>query len=56
MTTPHEFDQGATVYENEDKDIGIIISDAMKKIERKGIITVKYGAILIIEGKKFDRK
>ncbi|KAK1344438.1 hypothetical protein QTO34_013132 [Cnephaeus nilssonii] len=48
-----------TISANGDKEIGIIISDAMKKFGRKGIITVKDGKTLndeleIIEGMKFD--
>ncbi|CAO2616082.1 60 kDa heat shock protein, mitochondrial, partial [Lemmus lemmus] len=52
--------QVATISANGDKDIGNIISDAMKKVGRKGVITVKDGKTLndeleIIEGMKFDR-
>uniref|UniRef100_A0A2K5YUE0 60 kDa heat shock protein, mitochondrial n=1 Tax=Mandrillus leucophaeus TaxID=9568 RepID=A0A2K5YUE0_MANLE len=50
----------ATISANGDKEIGNIISDAMKKVGRKGVITVKDGKTLndeleIIEGMKFDR-
>ncbi|KAL1782942.1 60 kDa heat shock protein, mitochondrial [Sigmodon hispidus] len=60
VTSPEETAQVATIFENGDKDIGNIISDAMKKVGRKGIITVKGGKTLndeleIIEGMKFDR-
>uniref|UniRef100_A0A2I3RZM2 60 kDa heat shock protein, mitochondrial n=1 Tax=Pan troglodytes TaxID=9598 RepID=A0A2I3RZM2_PANTR len=49
----------ATISANGDKEIGNI-SDAMKKVGRKGVITVKDGKTLndeleIIEGIKFDR-
>uniref|UniRef100_A0A2K6U2T5 60 kDa heat shock protein, mitochondrial n=1 Tax=Saimiri boliviensis boliviensis TaxID=39432 RepID=A0A2K6U2T5_SAIBB len=60
VTTPEEIAQVATIAANGDKDIGNIISDAMKKVGRKGVITVKNGKTLndeleIIEVMKFDR-
>ncbi|KAM6178508.1 60 kDa heat shock protein, mitochondrial isoform 1-T2 [Rhynchocyon petersi] len=60
VTTPEEIAQVATISANGDKEIGTIISDAMKKVGRKGVITVKDGKTLndeleIIEGMKFDR-
>ncbi|MBZ3890251.1 60 kDa heat shock protein, mitochondrial [Sciurus carolinensis] len=60
VTTPEEIAQVATISANGDKEIGNIISDAMKKVGRKGAITVKDGKTLndeleIIEGMKFDR-
>nr|KAF6336676.1 heat shock protein family D (Hsp60) member 1 [Myotis myotis] len=60
VTTPEEIAQVATISANGDKEIGNIISDAMKKVGRKGVITVKDGKTLndeleIIEGMKFDR-
>uniref|UniRef100_A0A2K5LVQ9 60 kDa heat shock protein, mitochondrial n=1 Tax=Cercocebus atys TaxID=9531 RepID=A0A2K5LVQ9_CERAT len=60
VTTPEEIAQVATISANRDKEIGNIISDAMKKVGRKGVITVKDGKTLndeleIIEGMKFDR-
>ncbi|CAH6784741.1 LOC106021236 [Phodopus roborovskii] len=60
VTTPEEIAQVATISANGDKDIGNIISDAMKKVGSKGVITVKDGKTLndeleIIEGMKFDR-
>uniref|UniRef100_A0A2K5J021 60 kDa heat shock protein, mitochondrial n=1 Tax=Colobus angolensis palliatus TaxID=336983 RepID=A0A2K5J021_COLAP len=60
VTTPEEIAQVATISANGDKEIGNIISDAMKKIGRKGVITLKDGKTLndeleIIEGMKFDR-
>lgn len=50
----------ATISANGDVEIGAIISNAMKKVGRKGVITVKDGKTLydeleIIEGLKFDR-
>ncbi|XP_062908006.1 60 kDa heat shock protein, mitochondrial isoform X2 [Mobula hypostoma] len=60
VTTPEEIAQVATISANGDKDIGDLISDAMKKVGRKGVITVKDGKTLhdeleLIEGMKFDR-
>ena len=50
----------ATISANGDKSIGDIISNAMKKVGKDGVITVKDGKTLndeleIIEGLKFDR-
>ena len=52
--------QVATISANGDKAIGDLISQAMKKVGRSGVITVKDGKTLsdeldIIEGMKFDR-
>ncbi|XP_078407947.1 60 kDa heat shock protein, mitochondrial [Cetorhinus maximus] len=60
VTTPEEIAQVATISANGDKEIGELISDAMKKVGRKGVITVKDGKTLhdeleLIEGMKFDR-
>ncbi|KAH0508574.1 60 kDa heat shock protein, mitochondrial [Microtus ochrogaster] len=60
VTIPEEIAQVATISANGDKDIGNIISDAMKKMGRKGVITAKDGKTLndeleIIEGMKFDK-
>ncbi|KAL4601668.1 60 kDa heat shock protein, mitochondrial-like [Arapaima gigas] len=60
VTTPEEIAQVATISANGDSEVGNIISDAMKKVGRKGVITVKDGKTLhdeleIIEGLKFDR-
>uniref|UniRef100_A0A2K5M8I8 60 kDa heat shock protein, mitochondrial n=1 Tax=Cercocebus atys TaxID=9531 RepID=A0A2K5M8I8_CERAT len=60
LTTPEETARIATVSANGDKEIGNIISDAVKKVGRKGIITVKNGKTLndeleIIAGMKVDR-
>lgn len=53
-------DQVATISANGDKEIGELISSAMKRVGRNGVITVKDGKTLndeleIIEGMKFDR-
>jgi len=60
VTTPEEIAQVATISANGDDTIGNLIADAMKKVGREGVITVKDGKTLldemdIIEGMKFDR-
>lgn len=60
VTTPEEIAQVATISANGDSAIGKLISDAMKKVGRDGVITVKDGKKLtdeleVIEGMKFDR-
>ena len=60
VTTPEEISQVGTISANGDKSIGDIISNAMKKVGKDGVITVKDGKTLndeleIIEGLKFDR-
>ncbi|KPP57711.1 chaperonin Cpn60-like [Scleropages formosus] len=60
VTTPEEIAQVATISANGDGEIGAIISNAMKKVGRRGVITVKDGKTLhdeleVIEGMKFDR-
>merc|ERR1719435_109413 len=60
VTTPEEIAQVATISANGDESVGTLISDAMKKIGKEGVITVKDGKTLtdemdIIEGMKFDR-
>jgi chaperonin GroEL len=60
VTTPEEICQVATISANGDKSIGDLISNAMKKVGKDGVITVKDGKTLndeleVIEGLKFDR-
>ncbi|XP_013780604.1 60 kDa heat shock protein, mitochondrial-like [Limulus polyphemus] len=60
VTTPEEISQVATISANGDKQIGELISNAMKKVGKDGVITVKDGKTLydeleVIEGMKFDR-
>ena len=60
VNTPEEIAQVATISANGDKAIGDLISEAMKKVGRDGVITVKDGKTLndeleVIEGMKFDR-
>jgi len=60
VTTPEEIAQVATISANGDTSIGNLISEAMAKVGKEGVITVKDGKTLqdemdIIEGMKFDR-
>merc|ERR1719414_2581756 len=60
VTTPEEIAQVATISANGDISVGTLISDAMKKVGKSGVITVKDGKTLndeldVIEGMKFDR-
>lgn len=60
VTTPEEIAQVATISANGDSKVGDLISDAMKRVGRDGVITVKDGKTLndeleVIEGMKFDR-
>lgn len=41
VTTPEEVCQVATISANGDVSIGSLISEAMKKVGRSGVITVK---------------
>lgn len=49
--------QVATISANGDVEIGNIISNAMKKVGRKGVITVKVGfrGFLLLEKSSFTR-
>lgn len=60
VTTPEEIAQVATISANGDQTVGNLISEAMKKVGKDGVITVKDGKTLtdeleVIEGMKFDR-
>lgn len=60
VTSPEEIAQVATISANGDKAIGDLIGEAMKKVGKDGVITVKDGKTLndeleVIEGMKFDR-
>jgi len=60
VTTPEEIAQVATISANGDVSVGQLISDAMKRVGRDGVVTVKDGKTLVdelevIEGMKFDR-
>merc|ERR1719225_1535400 len=57
---PEEIAQVATISANGDVSVGSLISEAMAKVGKEGVITVKDGKTLldemdIIEGMKFDR-
>jgi chaperonin GroEL len=60
VTSPEEIAQVATISANGDISVGNLISEAMRKVGKEGVITVKDGKTLkdemdIIEGMKFDR-
>jgi len=60
VTSPEEIAQVATISANGDHAVGSLISEAMKKVGKDGVITVKDGKTLhdeleVIEGMKFDR-
>lgn len=60
VTSPEEIAQVATISANGDRAIGDLISEAMKRVGKDGVITVKDGKTLtdeleVIEGMKFDR-
>merc|ERR1719293_395668 len=60
VTTPEEIAQVATISANGDVSVGNLISEAMAKVGKEGVITVKDGKTLYdemetIEGMKFDR-
>jgi len=60
VTTSEEITQVATISANGDKSIGNLIADAMKRVGKDGVITVKDGKTLedeleVTEGMKFER-
>lgn len=60
VSTSEEIEQVATISANGDKSIGKLITAAMNKVGKDGVITIKEGKTLeddieIIEGMKFDR-
>lgn len=60
VKTSEEIEQVATISANGDKSIGKLISKAMNKVGKDGVITVKDGKTLtdemeVIEGMKFER-
>jgi chaperonin GroEL (HSP60 family) len=46
VTTPEEIAQVATISANGDVSIGDIISNAMKKVGKDGVITVKVNSLI----------
>ncbi|KAF1362129.1 chaperonin GroL [Lizonia empirigonia] len=60
ITTSEEISQVATISANGDTHIGKLLSNAMEKVGKEGVITVKEGKTIedeleITEGMKFDR-
>lgn len=60
VTSPEEIAQVATISANGDREVGDLISKAMERVGRDGVITVKdgktmYDELEVIEGMKFDR-
>lgn len=60
VTTTEEIAQVATISANNDRTIGDLISTAMERVGKDGVITVKDGKTVtdeleVIEGMKFDR-
>ncbi len=55
-----EIEQVATISANSDKDIGLLIADAMEKVGKNGVITVEeakgiQNELEVVEGMQFDR-
>lgn len=60
ITSKEEISQVGTISANSDKEIGDLISDAMERVGKEGVITVQEGKTLenvleVVEGMKFDR-
>merc|ERR1719352_1718118 len=60
ISTKEEIAQVATISANSEKEIGTLISDAMERVGKEGVITVQDGKTLdneleVVEGMKFDR-
>lgn len=60
VTSTEEVSQVATISANGDKHIGQLISNAMEKVGKEGVITIKEGRTLedeleVTEGMRFDR-
>jgi len=60
ITSKEEISQVGTISANSDMEIGNLISDAMEKVGKEGVITVEDGKTLeneleVVEGMKFDR-
>jgi chaperonin GroEL len=60
ITTSEEIAQVATISANGDKAVGQLIANAMEKVGKEGVITVKEGKTLedqldVTEGMRFDR-
>merc|ERR1719183_2392424 len=60
ITSKEEVSQVGTISANADVEIGNLISDAMERVGKEGVITVQDGKTLeneleVVEGMKFDR-
>jgi chaperonin GroEL len=60
ITSKEEVSQVGTISANADTEIGTLISDAMERVGKEGVITVQDGKTLeneleVVEGMKFDR-
>ncbi len=60
ITSKEEVSQVGTISANSDTEIGNLISDAMERVGKEGVITVQDGKTLeneleVVEGMKFDR-
>ncbi|KAI8365869.1 chaperonin Cpn60/TCP-1 family [Choanephora cucurbitarum] len=60
ITTPQEIAQVATISANGDKHVGNLIAQAMERVGKEGVITVKAGKTIddeleVTEGMRFDR-
>lgn len=60
ITSKEEISQVGTISANADVEIGTLISDAMERVGKEGVITVQDGKTLeneleVVEGMKFDR-
>lgn len=60
ITSKEEISQVGTISANSDEEIGNLISDAMERVGKEGVITVQDGKTLeneleVVEGMKFER-
>mmetsp|Transcript_17047 Transcript_17047/g.19129 ORF Transcript_17047/g.19129 Transcript_17047/m.19129 type:complete len:582 (-) Transcript_17047:49-1794(-) len=60
ITSKEEVSQVGTISANSDLEVGTLISDAMERVGKEGVITVQDGKTLeneleVVEGMKFDR-
>lgn len=60
ISSKEEISQVGTISANSDTEIGALLSDAMERVGREGVITVQDGKTLenvleVVEGMKFDR-
>merc|ERR1712159_107255 len=60
ITSKEEIAQVGTISANSDEEVGNLISDAMERVGKEGVITVQDGKTLdneleVVEGMKFDR-